>query len=82
MGKEDLEEGKRFAALIGAQVRGEAAARGMSISALARAIPVERVTFGRYVSGERPMPLHVLHAAAAEIGVPMELIIQRARERM
>lgn len=74
--------GDDFSHYVAEQIRGEAATRGLSISALARHMGTDRVTLHRYLSGARALPVPILYNAANTIGVSVRLIVDRAEDRM
>lgn len=82
MATEDIDSGDAFARYVGAQVRGEAAMRGISVVALAAAMSMDRVTLHRYLTGKRPMPIPALYQAARVVGVEPHDILGRAEARM
>lgn len=73
---------RRLAQVVGAQVRAEAAFKGMSLRQLAAAIGINPTTLHRYTSGQRSMPLEVLYRIAVALDVPMKTIIDRAVGRL
>lgn len=74
--------GEKFSRYVGEQLRGEAAMRGITTTALARTMNIDRVTLHRYLTGKRALPVPVLYDAAEAIGLPAALIVTRADERM
>jgi transcriptional regulator with XRE-family HTH domain len=65
-----------------AQIRAEAAAAGISISALAREVDVSRSSLDLYLNGRRQMPIDVLYRIAAVIGIDTVVILARAEQRL
>lgn len=74
--------GEVFSQYVGEQIRGEAAMRSMTTTALAAAMHMDRVTLHRYLTGKRALPLATLYAASIALGVPVRDIVDRAEDRM
>jgi transcriptional regulator with XRE-family HTH domain len=69
-------------AALGAQVRAEAAARGVTIKALAAAIGKDRSQLIRYLDGERDFPVSVVYAVADALDMSVSLLISRGVDRL
>ena len=77
-----------FAKALGAQMRAEIAAAGLSARAVAHRAGMQPVVLGRYLNGERDMPVsvlaRVLNAIEALAGVRAlpNVVLRRAEERL
>ncbi len=82
MATDARELGEIFSQYVGEQIRGEAAMRGITTTALAASMHMDRVTLHRYLTGKRPLPLAALYGASIALGVPVRDIVDRAEDRM
>jgi transcriptional regulator with XRE-family HTH domain len=73
---------EEFNAAVGRQLRGEIAAAGSSIAAMARDIGVARSALDNYVTGKRAIPVPVVYAVCAQVQVAPHLVLARAEERL
>lgn len=71
----------RFNAAIGRQIRAEIAAKGSSISAVARELGVARSALDNYVTGKRAIPIPIAYQIGEVLGIDPQLIVKRATER-
>ncbi|WP_260857242.1 helix-turn-helix domain-containing protein [Microbacterium sp. 1.5R] len=71
-----------FNAAVGRQLRAEIAANGSSIAAMARRIGFARSALDNYVTGKRAIPVPVVYAVGAALGVAPHVILRRAEERL
>lgn len=71
-----------FNAAVGSQLRAEIAAKGSSIAAMAREIGYARSALDNYVTGKRAIPVPVVYAVGAALGVAPHVILSRAEERL
>jgi len=71
-----------FNAAVGRQLRAEIAAAGSSIAAMAREIGFARSALDNYVTGKRAIPVPVVYAVGAALGVAPHVILSRAEERL
>ena len=70
----------RFGVLVGQELRDAIGPRGGA--AVARAVGIERATFSRFLTGKKPMPLHLLVDACEAVRANPRDIIDRAYERL
>lgn len=73
---------EEFNAAVGRQLRGEIAAAGSSIAAMAREIGIARSALDNYVTGKRAIPVPVVYAVCAKVQVAPHLVLARAEERL
>lgn len=73
---------EEFNAAVGRQLRGEIAAAGSSVAAMAREIGIARSALDNYVTGKRAIPVPVVYAVCAAIQVAPHLVLARAEERL
>jgi transcriptional regulator with XRE-family HTH domain len=71
-----------FNKVVGATLRAEASFRGLSAAALSRATGIEYVTLGRYLKGERSIPLPVIYRVAESLNMSVGELIESAQGRM
>lgn len=71
-----------FNATLGSVIRGEAAYAGKSIAQLSRESGVEYVTLGRYLRGERDIPVTVLYRCALCLPTNVSALVGEAMRRM
>lgn len=64
------------------QLNAEVKAHGYTSSSLARALKLDRNTFGRWMNGERAMSLPTFVAVLNQLGVDPATFMARARDRM
>jgi len=74
--------GERFAALVGAELRGAIASRGYSAAAVARSIGNDPATLSRWLTGKREVPVSVAMAIADYVGVSLAEVMDRAYARL
>ncbi|MDR1387127.1 MAG: helix-turn-helix domain-containing protein [Propionibacteriaceae bacterium] len=75
------EQGERFAALLGAELKGAIKSRGRTANDVADRIGIERATLNRYLNGKRIIPSSTMAVAAIEIGMEPPELVRRAYER-
>lgn len=73
---------EEFNAAVGRQLRGEIAAAGSSIAAMARTIGIARSALDNYVTGKRSIPVPVVYSICAALRVEPHLVFARAEERL
>lgn len=66
---------------LGKEIRGEAAANGVTIRDLAARAHVDRSTLYKYLDGQRAMPITTLMAIASVLRVLPYELLRRAEER-
>ena len=64
-----------------AQINAEIAGAGLNRAELARKIDVNYVQLGRYLKGEREIPMRVLYAIIEQLPIDEATLFRRARER-
>lgn len=67
---------------MGRQLRGEIAAAGSSIAGMARQIGIARSALDNYVTGKRAIPVPIVYAVSAHLGIAPHLVLSRAEERL
>lgn len=75
-------QGEQYNAAVGRQLRGEIAAAGSSIAAMARQIGIARSALDNYVTGKRAIPIPIVYAVSASLGIAPHLVLSRAEERL
>lgn len=70
-----------FSAAVIAQLNAELGAAGLSRAEVARNIGVDYKQLGRYLKGEREIPVKVLYAIVDELPIDEAKLFRRARER-
>ncbi|MFJ4225642.1 helix-turn-helix domain-containing protein [Microbacterium sp. NPDC089695] len=75
-------DGDEFNAAVGRQLRGEIAAAGSSIAGMARDIGIARSALDNYVTGKRAIPVPIVYAVSAVLGIAPHHVITRAEERL
>lgn len=73
---------EEFNAAVGRQMRAEIAASRSSIAAMARSIGIARSALDNYVTGKRAIPVPVVYAVCAFLGVDPHVLLARAEERL
>lgn len=73
---------EQFNAAVGRQLRAEIAAARSSIAAMARSIGIARSALDNYVTGKRAIPVPVVYAVCATLGLEPHVLISRAEERL
>lgn len=73
---------EQFNAAVGRQLKAEIAAAGSSIAAMSRRIGIARSALDNYTTGKRSIPVPVLYAVSASIGIEPHLVLRRAEERL
>lgn len=71
-----------FNAAVGRQLRGEIAAAGSSIAAMAREVGIARSALDNYVTGKRAIPIPVVYAVCVVLDIAPHVILTRAEERL
>lgn len=71
-----------FNAAVGRQLRGEIAAAGSSIAAMARDAGIARSALDNYVTGKRAIPVPVVYTVCTILNVAPHLVLARAEERL
>lgn len=82
MDEEMEQDAATYNAAVGAQIRAEAAKKRISLVQLAKLSGVGEASVNRYVAGNRAIPIPALYAIAATLGVPPDVILDRAAEDM
>jgi len=77
-----MDESQRFNTVVGRTIRAEASFSGISVAELSRRSGIEYVTLGRYLRGERAIPVPVLYRLAEAIGTTVGKLITEAMGRM
>lgn len=72
----------QFNAAVGRQLRAEIAASRSSIAAMARDIGYARSALDNYVTGKRSIPVPVVYAVCAELGIAPHVLVSRAEDRL
>jgi transcriptional regulator with XRE-family HTH domain len=80
MDEEMEQDAAAYNAAVGAQIRAEAAKKRISLVQLAKLSGVGEASVNRYVAGNRAIPIPALYAIAAVLGVPPDVILDRAAE--
>ena len=75
-------QGEQFNAAVGRQLRGEIAAAGSSIAAMARQVGIARSALDNYVTGKRAIPIPIVYAVSTILGIAPHLVLSRAEERL
>lgn len=70
-----------WSAAVIAQLNAEIAGAGLKRSELARKIDINYVQLGRYLKGEREIPMTTLYSIVAQLPIDEETLFRRARER-
>lgn len=73
---------EEFNAAVGRQLRGEIAAGGSSIAAMARTIGIARSALDNYVTGKRAIPVPIVYSVCASLHVEPHIVFARAEERL
>lgn len=73
---------EEFNEAVGRQMRAEIAASRSSIAAMARSISIARSALDNYVTGKRAIPIPVVYAVCADLGVEPHVLLARAEERL
>ncbi len=73
---------EEFNEAVGRQMRAEIAASRSSIAAMARSIGIARSALDNYVTGKRAIPVPVVYAVCADLGVEPHVLLARAEERL
>lgn len=73
---------EEFNEAVGRQMRAEIAASRSSIAAMARSIGIARSALDNYVTGKRAIPIPVVYAVCADLGVEPHVLLARAEERL
>ena len=73
---------EEFNDAVGRQLRAEIAASRSSIAAMARSISIARSALDNYVTGKRAIPVPVVYAVCATLGLEPHVLIARAEERL
>lgn len=71
-----------FNAAVGRQLRAEIAASRSSIAAMARTIGIARSALDNYVTGKRAIPVPIVYAVCAVVGLEPHVLLARAEERL
>lgn len=66
---------------LGQEIRAEAAALGITMTALANQVSIDRTSLYKYVDGKRAMPLTVLWSIADVLRVPPAELLHRGEDR-
>ncbi|MDU7718814.1 helix-turn-helix transcriptional regulator [Cutibacterium avidum] len=82
MTADDIAAAKRFNATLGAVIRAQASFEGKSIAQLSRDTGIEYVTLGRYLRGQRDMPVSVIYRCALHLAVSVESLVHEAGQKM
>lgn len=75
-------DGDRFTALVGAEIKGAIAARGWSARAVARETGHSPTALNGWLNGRRALPLSTLYEITELVGVPARDVVERAYLRM
>jgi transcriptional regulator with XRE-family HTH domain len=70
-----------FSAAVIAQLNAEIAGAGLKRAELARKLGMDYVTLGRYLKGEREIPVIVLYAIIDQLPIDEAGLFKLARER-
>ena len=73
---------EQFNEAVGRQMRAEIAAARSSIAAMARDVGIARSALDNYVTGKRAIPVPVVYAVCATLGVEPHILVARAEERL
>ncbi|WP_200838839.1 MULTISPECIES: helix-turn-helix domain-containing protein [Microbacterium] len=73
---------EEFNEAVGRQLRAEIAAARSSIAAMARDIGIARSALDNYVTGKRAIPVPVVYAVCAAVGLEPHVLVARAEERL
>ena len=73
---------EEFNDAVGRQMRAEIAASRSSIAAMARSIGIARSALDNYVTGKRAIPVPVVYAVCAAVGLEPHALLARAEERL
>lgn len=73
---------EEFNEAVGRQMRAEIAASRSSIAAMARDIGVARSALDNYVTGKRAIPVPIVYAVCAAVGIDPHVLLARAEERL
>lgn len=71
-----------FSAAVIAQLNAEIAGAGLKRAELARKIDINYVQLGRYLKGERELPMSVLYAIVDQLPIDEATLFRLARERV
>lgn len=66
---------------LGQEIRAEAAALGITMTALANQVSIDRTSLYKYVDGKRAMPLTTLWAIADALRIPPTELLHRGEDR-
>ncbi|MDR1294441.1 MAG: helix-turn-helix domain-containing protein [Bifidobacteriaceae bacterium] len=75
-------DAERWAALLGAEIRGALSAYGVQQSEVAEQMGIGEATLSRWLNGHRPMPAWALVAVAWRLGEPISELFARADRRL
>lgn len=73
---------EQFNEAVGRQMRAEIAAARSSIAAMARSVGIARSALDNYVTGKRAIPVPVVYAVCATLGIEPHVLVARAEERL
>ena len=74
--------GEEFGQALAAQLRAERAASGLTQDALAKRVGVSKMTIRRYLSGERAVDVPHFVELADALGLSIDELIHRSKERV
>lgn len=77
----EIEDGRRFSAKLGAAIRAAAAFDGKTLRQLSNETGIEYVTLGRYIRGERDMPVSVLYRCALHLNTNVRALVEDVSRR-
>ncbi|MFS0895721.1 helix-turn-helix domain-containing protein [Microbacterium sp. 179-I 3D3 NHS] len=72
----------QYNAAVGVQIRAEIGAHHSSIAAMARTIGIARSALDNYVTGKRAIPIPIVYAVCAAVGLEPHQLLRRAEERL
>lgn len=82
MHDDDLKSAERFNATLGAVIRAEATFQGKSMAQLSRETGIEYMTLGRYLRGQRDIPVTVLYRCALHLATTVEALVRQTMVKM
>lgn len=70
-----------WSAAVVAQINAEIAGAGLNRAELARRIDVNYVQLGRYLTGDREIPMRIIYAIVEQLPIDEATLFRRARDR-
>lgn len=78
----DKAAAQKFNATLGATIKSEAAYANKIIAQLSRETGIEYVTLGRYIRGERDIPVTALYRCSLHLNLTVDQLVRAALHRI